>query len=150
MQSVPLARRSVLCCRLGDSMRRWTQLPALRPVKMEYVPDKYSDRQSQVWWERNSCSIQDYTLQSNSRRLPSIIYKGNRCTLNMKENALKMFWPKSYLLIRKEGKLPKAYGNSTFQLIHKYRFPSHWIYVKNIYFIYLRKNYYSVFYLLLS
>lgn len=76
-----------------------------------------SDRQSQVWWERNSCSIQDYTLQSNSRRLPSIIYKGNRCTLNMKENALKMFWPKSYLLIRKEGKLPKAYGNSTFQLI---------------------------------
>lgn len=101
MQSVPLAW-SVLCSGLGDSIRRWTQLPALGPVKPEYVPDRtQSDRQSQVW-EGSSCSIHDYTLQTNSRRLPSIICKDNRCTLNTKENALKMFWPKNYLFIRKE------------------------------------------------
>lgn len=73
-------------------------------------------------------------------------FKDNRCILNIKENALKMFRPKNFLLIRKGGKLFKAYWNSTFQLSHKYRFPSHWIYVENIYFIYLKKNYYPIFY----
>lgn len=57
-----------------------------------------------------------------------------------------MFWPKNFLLIRKGGKLSKAYWNSTFQPTHKYRFPSHWIYVENIYFIYLKKNYFPIFY----
>lgn len=103
-------------------------------------------RESQVLWERSSCSIQDYTLQTNSRRLPSIICKDNRCTLNIRENALKMFWPKKFLLIRKGGKLPKAYRNSTFQPTYKYRFSSYWIYVENIYFTYLKKNYYPIFY----
>lgn len=40
MQSVPLARRSALCCGLGDSIRRWTQLPVLRPGKTECVPGR--------------------------------------------------------------------------------------------------------------